>query len=58
MLTSFVVAVIAFWCPLNWLSLLLAFASIMVGTTNDWEECAMSKKLEMVSLGISGTERA
>ena len=49
------VAVVSFWYPLNFLSLILAIASLALSIFN-WEECEMSKKLDMVSLGINGAE--
>lgn len=56
LLTSFVVASIAFWYPLNAVSLMLAFASCVLCYI-DTEGTNMSSRITKVSQGICGTER-
>ena len=56
MLASFVVASIAFWHPLNTVSLMLAFASLVLCFVSEGGTI-MSRRIDMVSQGICGTER-
>ena len=56
LLASFVVASIAFLYPLNALSLMLAFASLVLSFVNKGDQ-DMDKKIATVSQGICGTER-
>lgn len=52
-LASFVVAIASFWYPLNALSLLLAFASLISEICN-WRGQIVKTKRSMVNLGICG----
>ena len=56
MLTSFVVASIAFWYPLNAVSLMLAFAGCVLCFIDKGED-HMSSRINTVSQGICETER-
>ena len=56
LLASFVVASIAFWYPLDAVSLMLAFASCVLCYV-DKGETNMSSRINAVSQGICGTER-
>ena len=57
LLTSLVVASVAFWYPLNSVSLMLAIASCVLNYLDCKEEQKMGKRMQMVSQGICGTER-
>ena len=56
LLASFAVAAIAFWTPLNAVSLMLAFAGCVLSFLGKGEN-QMSSRIQTVSQGISGTER-
>ena len=56
LLASFVVASIAFLYPLNALSPMLAFASLVLSFVDKGDQ-DMDKKIATVSQGICGTER-
>lgn len=56
MLASLVVATIAFWCPLDAVSLMLAFASCVLCYIDKGEN-NMSSRINQVSQGICETEQ-